>query len=121
MTALGRLPRWSVMVAALVVWTPLEGAQWELTDGPYGGRVYDLLATPDGTLYVGLADSDGVYRSDDNGETWRNLDIPQLEHGAKGLAYGAGRLYAHGYFGRVAVSTDRGESWAPLYPPDGCS
>ena len=103
------------MVAALVVWTPLEGAQWELTDGPYGGWVYDLLTTPDGALYAVIADS-GVHRSDDGGVTWRHLSATPSGRGGR-LGYGGGLLYSNA--GGLAVSSDRGESWVPLSPPDG--
>ncbi len=119
MSSLGLFHRRLMLLACLLAMARVAGAEWQAANGPYGGAVRDLLTLPDGTLFAAVSDSYGVYRSDDDGATWAHLPIPQLEYGARMLAYGRGRLYAG--HGGLVVSSDRGESWTQLFPPDGCA
>ena len=42
---------------------------WTQTNGPYGGTITALHATPEGTLFAGAAEG-GIFRSTDGGDTW---------------------------------------------------
>ena len=42
---------------------------WTQTNGPYGGTIMALHATPEGTLFAGTAEG-GIFRSTAGGETW---------------------------------------------------
>ena len=42
---------------------------WTQTNGPYGGTITALHATPEGTLFAGTSGG-GIFRSTDDGETW---------------------------------------------------
>ncbi len=66
---------------------------WESLDAPYGGRVRGLHATADGILLAGTGS--GVFRSDDQGATWRDVndrDMRSQDVGTVVLADGV--LYA---------------------------
>jgi len=90
-----------------------EGTGWIQTNGPYGGRVSSLLATPDGTLYAGTGA--GIFRSTDVGNSWTQSSTgledygESLFAGVDSLVMIDGTLYAGG--GDVFRSSDGGESW----------
>lgn len=50
----------------------LAQRQWEKTNGPYGAHVVSIVVSPDGRIYAGTIP--GIYRSDDNGNSWIKLD-----------------------------------------------
>ena len=107
-------------------WT-CRNACWEDDDGESGPP---LLHAPDsdfeddfhlnaivpagaGRLY--LAGEAGVlYRSDDNGETWRALPSPYSGSWFGALALDADTLLVAGLRGRLFRSEDAGESWAQI-------
>src|SRR5271166_5372054 len=64
----------SVLFVAIVDPTGVR-AQWEQTNGPYGGAVYSL-AVSGSNLFAGTGQ--GVYLSTDNGTSWipRNAGLP---------------------------------------------
>lgn len=42
-------------------------------NGLYGGHIYALLATSDGTLYAGT-EGGGIFRSENRGNTWTAIN-----------------------------------------------
>jgi len=86
---------------------------WQATAGPYGGNVWTVAKTPEGTLLAG-AENGVIYRSIDLGRTWEE----------RASFFGGVRCFAatatHGIFvggdrGYVYRSTDDGISWtAPV-------
>lgn len=83
-------------------------ADWELI--PNTGHFNTPAFESDGErLYLG--NRDGVYISDDDGDTWRQTDMP---HGVEFLEIGDDAIYAFtgSDFG-VFRSDDRGETWSP--------
>lgn len=72
-----------------------------------------IAAAPDGTLYV-AGEAGHLYRSDDRGESWRELTAPYEGSffGVRPLA--GGGLLAFGLRGHLFRSEDRGESWLPV-------
>ena len=52
--------------------TPLY-AQWEQTNGPFGGTRISSYAVSGTTLFVGTNGS-GVFRSTDNGTSWKTVN-----------------------------------------------
>ena len=88
-----------------------QGVFWQPTNGPGGGRVYDLAATPQGDVYATVNQGflgTGFYRSEDDGATWTALPIPDAF--MKLVVGPSGRLFAplgdHLYF-----SNDRAQNW----------
>ena len=87
--------------------------EWVPTNGPYGGDVNTLYATPEGVLFAGTG-SAGIFRSTDLGNSWTpaNTGLPDFSgdglyaavYAQKGdtLYAGSGGLYA---------STDGGDTW----------
>ena len=91
---------------------------WTQTNGPYGGTITALHATPEGILFAGT-NGGGIFRSTDGGETWapaseglrvyENNMLPVIF----ALAQKGNTLYA-GTGGDLFYSTDGGDSWQQL-------
>ena len=91
---------------------------WTQTNGPYGGTIIALHATPEGILFAGTSEG-GIFRSTDGGETWvsaseglrvyeNNTLSPIFALTQKGniLYAGTGR--------DLFCSTNDGDSWQQL-------
>ena len=91
---------------------------WTQTNGPYGGTVISLHATPEGTLFAGTNEG-GIFRSTNDGETWVSASkglrvyednmLPVIF----ALAQKGNTLYA-GTGGGLFYSTNNGDSWQQL-------
>ena len=90
---------------------------WTQTNGPYGGTVMALHATPEGTLFAGTGG--GIFRSTDGGNTWvsvsEGLRVPPARElpGILVLTQKGHTLYA-GTSSNIFYSTDSGDSWQQL-------
>ena len=96
------------------------------SNGPFGGGIHSMASAPTDpdVLYVGT-DGSGIWRSDDGGRTWSELD-PE-ERAIFKLAFDperAGHLFglraALSFFdpARVVESDDGGLTWTELPSPD---
>ena len=91
---------------------------WLQTNGPYGGTIISLHATPEGILFAGT-NRGGIFRSTDGGDTWvstseglrgpSNNSLPSLLV----LTQEGNVLYA-GTNGGLFYSVDNGDSWQQL-------
>ena len=96
----------------------LDKGSWIQTNGPYGGIITALHATPEGVLFAGTLVG-GIFHSADHGKTWKPTSegLPGY-HGSshsaiRTLAQTGDILYAHtdnDFF----YSTNRGDSWQQL-------
>ncbi len=84
---------------------------WEQTNGPYAATVYSIAVHPSGQMFLGSGGA-GVYRSLDDGNTWRrtNLDsriVYRIASSASGLvvALSSGGIFA---------SSDTGSTWSQI-------
>lgn len=94
---------------------------WTQTNGPYGGTITALHATPEGTLFAGAGEG-GIFRSVDGGETWVNVSKGLRRYqdstfyilpGVSVFTQKKNTLYA-GTNGDLFYSTDTGDSWQQL-------
>ena len=91
---------------------------WTQTNGPYGGTITTLHATPEGILFAGTAEV-GIFRSTDGGETWtpanEGLRVSQddILPSILVLTQEGNTLYA-GTNGDLFYSTNGGDSWQQL-------
>ncbi|MCH8292509.1 hypothetical protein IH992_15560 [Candidatus Poribacteria bacterium] len=90
---------------------------WTQTDGPYGGSVTALHATPDGTLFAGTTGM-GIFRSTDGSDSWHPASqglqkIYGMLPGINTFAQKGNTLYA-GTIGDLFSSSDGGNSWQQL-------
>ncbi len=91
---------------------------WTQTNGPYGGAIMALHATPEGILFAGAVEG-GIFRSTDGGETWvhANNGLRVYENNMLptvfALAQKGNTLYA-GTGGDLFYSTNGGDSWQQL-------
>lgn len=61
--------------------------------------------------YVFLASNSGLYRSDNNGDSWDVIDPGDGVHGMWPLCADGATVVAGGYPGSVCISTDSGRTW----------
>ena len=98
--------------------TQSDGSGWTQTNGPYGGHVTALHATPEGVLFAGTYEA-GVFRSTDGGETWAPVNeglrvyVDKIIPNILAFAQKADTLYA-GTGGDLFYSTNGGDSWRQL-------
>ncbi len=83
---------------------------WAPTNGPYGGVIWSLLAAPEGILYAG-ASGGAVFRSEDRGNSWTQLNIGLTSRDVRALAVLGNSLYAGTEWDGVFRSDDGGNSW----------
>ena len=96
----------------------LDDIGWTQTNGPYGGTITALHATPEGILFAGTSGA-GIFRSKDGGDTWtpasEGLQVPP-NRGLPSLLVlmqEGSTLYA-GTNGNLFYSIDSGDSWQQL-------
>ena len=79
---------------------------------PSGIRV-DAFAAMEDLLYVGvyMGEDHGLFRSDDEGDSWTRITAEEMTHTVEELAVYGGTLYASTYGGGVFRSDDEGDSW----------
>ena len=91
---------------------------WTQTNGPYGGTITTLHATPEGTLFAGTNEG-GIFRSTDGGGTWvsasTGLQVPPDNRlpSLLVLTQKGNTLYA-GANSNLFYSIDNGDSWQQL-------
>lgn len=97
----------------LVFATPLFALDWS-THGPVGGNVAQIAVSPAAPRVIYAGGGAGVYRSDDAGETWRDVSGPV--HGVQLMAIdptNAGIVYVTTGTD-LYRTTDGGASWRNL-------
>ncbi len=98
------ISRFLLLVVSTFILTTPSLAQWIQTGGPNFGRVYSFCLTPTAIL---AATDGGVFRSVDNGLTWKSTGF-HLGLNTALLAYGS-TIFAT--YGCVWQSTDDGRTW----------
>ena len=107
--------------------TPLgEGGMYRLAEGeaewvsidnglPENPQVRALLAHPDRPATVFAGTQDGVYRTDDRGETWRRTDTLSGDVWSLAAHPNDSNIMFAGYdAGRVCRSNDGGDTWQQM-------
>ncbi len=87
-------------------------SQWVQANGPYGGSIR-ALAVEGANIYA-ASNGSGVFRSTDNGESWKVVNIGLTNLGIKALAVSATNLFAGTFGGGIFRSTDSGRSWVDI-------
>lgn len=89
-------------------------SQWTQGNAPSGGRIQDMFATSDGTVYA-VAPT-GIYRSETDATAWTrvNASVP-VGNARMPMAAHNGSLYIASV-DEIFTSVDRGETWRTLGP-----
>ena len=89
-------------------------SQWTQGSAPPGGRIQDMFATSDGTIYA-IAPT-GMYRSEADATAWTrvNASVP-IGNSRMPMAEHNGSLYIVSV-DEIFTSVDRGETWHTLGP-----
>ncbi|RKU15474.1 hypothetical protein C6500_20025 [Candidatus Poribacteria bacterium] len=78
------------------------------------GLRVDSFATLGNLLYMGIhtgGDDDGLFRSDDEGDSWTRITSKEMVHTVEALTAFGTTLYASTFGGGVFRSEDKGDSW----------
>ncbi len=97
---------------------------WVLTNGPYGALNFALAVSSDGDIFTSVyfnSQSQGIYKSSDNGETWEpvggTIDMPVYDNPwvhFQYLKFDSGDNLFYSIDSLIFVSTDKGDSWSDL-------
>ena len=89
-------------------------SQWTQGNAPSGGRIQDMFATSEGTVYA-VAPT-GIYRSETDATAWTrvNASVP-IGNSRMPMAAHNGSLYIASV-DEIFTSVDRGETWHTLGP-----
>jgi photosystem II stability/assembly factor-like uncharacterized protein len=89
---------------------------WEPINNP-GAHIYDMTVDSQGRIYLATWDENlgGIYRSDDNGETWqhKNNGIPYLY--TRAIAFYRDSTLFTSLFSKLYRTSDLGENWQLVY------
>jgi photosystem II stability/assembly factor-like uncharacterized protein len=89
-------------------------AQWQQTNGPYGGEVRSIVSQ-NNYLYAGVvALGGGVYRSSNGGATWEKMNNGLSDKTINILATAGQYVYAGTDGNGVYRSVDQGKSWESI-------
>jgi len=93
------------------------GKTWSRLSSPGGDEgdlhLNEIFASPNGTIFV-AAEIGAVYRSDDNGKSWRELHPPYMGSFWGGLGLRSGAVLVFGMRGHAFRSDDLGETWVEI-------
>ena len=92
-----------------------RGVHWTRLDTTYDGSFYGLLAL-DGTAVLAHGLRGRIYRSEDDGATWRLVPTEQRVMLATGVRLRSGLIVLAGQARAFLVSRDGGRSFAPWEP-----
>ena len=110
---IARFSMLALVAAAGFLWVLPAGSQtydWQQSQGPAGGPVWDLAVAPNGDIYAGLWFSGGVFHSSDNGVTWQDTGlqtttVPDL------VVNGTGSVFAAALDGKIYRLLSGGSAW----------
>ena len=113
---------WIVTTVLFIDFVPLIRADattasnendWVQTNGPYGGEINTLYATPEGLLFAGTGGA-GIFRSTDLGNSWTpaNTGLPDFSgDGLFAAVYAQKRKMLYAGSGELYASADGGDTW----------
>jgi photosystem II stability/assembly factor-like uncharacterized protein len=96
-----------------------NGSNWSMV---FGGSIYsgsNGLVVLDSTIFEGISGihSRGLFRSDDDGTTWRRINTGFANENILSLAVNGPNLYAATYYDGVYVSSNKGDNWTSIGLP----
>jgi photosystem II stability/assembly factor-like uncharacterized protein len=104
-----------IIVFVMSVSEPVQAQtnSWELTNLVYRGSINTITTNDSGYIFAGT-ETDGVYRSTDNGNTWNQVNNGLTQNRIFYMTTSPnGNIFAS-VNGLVYKSSDNGEDWMPL-------
>ncbi|MBK7215038.1 MAG: T9SS type A sorting domain-containing protein [Bacteroidales bacterium] len=98
-----------LLLASIFLGSTITLGQWQRTTGLNGGYVYDFTATST-HLYLGTI-YNGIYVSDDNGDTWSNASNGLTKLQVSSLTHSGDTVFAAMQDVGVFCSIDHGQNW----------
>jgi hypothetical protein len=110
----------SIILSVCVASLDAQSLNWRPTNGPFSGSI-NCYAANMNYVFAGTSDSEGLYRSSDNGVTWSWIGNGLIMSGVTTLAANGASIFA-GYAGYngygtgygIFHSTDSGNTWSHL-------
>ena len=103
-----------IIVFVMSVSEPVQAQtnSWELTNLVYRGSINTITTNDSGYIFAGT-ETDGVYRSTDNGNTWNQVNNGLTQNRIFYMTTSPnGNIFAS-VNGLVYKSSDNGEDWMP--------
>lgn len=89
---------------------------WEAINDP-GKHIYDMTVDPQGRIFLATSNQDlgGIYRSDDNGETWQHKSNGIIYPLTRAIEFYRDSTLFTSLFSRIYRTSDLGENWQQVY------
>lgn len=103
----------TLLLVLLSTFALLASAQWEFTNGPYGGYINKITQDSSDNLYALKRNISyqTLYKSSDNGESWNYIANEEINNGMYIETTADGSIILATLDGRLYRSSDEGESW----------
>lgn len=106
------LSRITMLIAVVITFPSFSlSAQWKQCNGPFGGDIKSF-AVIETSLFV-VANENTIFRSTDNGDNWRVINIEGTMQYISAIAASGTSLFAATINNGIFLSTDEGENWQP--------
>jgi len=99
-----------LLISVMVISAIFANAQWQQTNGPYGGSV-TCLATCGTNIFSGT--HNGLFLSTNNGSNWTAVSSGLTNHNIYCLAVSGTNIFA-GTTSGVILFTDNGSNWTAV-------
>lgn len=87
--------------------------EWEKTNGPYGGQVWESIILENGKIICGVSYG-GMYFSEDKGLSWTKIENGLIDPDESYYSFAIdtlGNVFASSRYHAIYKSTDNGNSW----------
>ena len=103
-----------LLIIIILISATFANAQWQQINGPYGGNIQSFAVK--GTTILAGSYSNGVFRSEDNGDSWTLVNFGSIisTYSYQSFAVSGTTIFAGTWGSGVFRSADNGDSWTEV-------